>query len=441
MIKAFANNRQSRDAIVDFDPTSNRPIAVELELSLGEQAREVELVGIVLRDGEPWVGAKVTADPPGNARQQGVGHQGWTSNRGSAQLGEATTDEQGRYRMVVEVSDQPAVLIGVRSVQRFHSAKVQMVRLSGSRIEVPPIEIREKAGDKTIKGVVVDPLGLPVAGVHVATSGQRSFSPDRRTSRDNPHRVTTNAKGEFQLRELYDGLVEIVVSPADIPAQYKVSSVLSIPAGDSNTRIVFDRSLSRVPELVEPVTTLPLSEPSRRIDFRANGSSLDPHSRVRGVVVDQDGTPVDEAIVRVFCVTPPNSLGQYNPLRHPSCRLVTKTDSQGKFAIGPFPAGTKVRIAAGANGLSARVTEFLSLDQQGASAELKLERFDPDLPAMKTTHQLIDSLGKPVPGAIVATSYQDHADVLKFSSDAGPCVLTELPRAIFVFPRSLALTT
>jgi uncharacterized GH25 family protein len=433
MIKAFADNRQSRDALIDFDPTSNRPIEVDLELSLGEQARRVELVGIVLKDGKPWVGAEVTADPPLNDRRQGVVHQGRISDRGSSQLGEATTDEHGRYRMFVEVSDHTAVRIGVRSDQWFRSVPKKFVTLSGSRIEVPPIEIREKAGDKTIKGVVVDPLGLPVAGLRVAANRQRTFYPDSRTPRDNPHRVTTNAKGEFKLRELYDGLVEIVVSPTEIPSKYAVSSVSSIPAGESNMRIVFDRSLSQVPELIEPVTKVAFSESARRIDFRADGNSLDPSTRISGVVVDQNGTPVADAIVRVFCVTPRDSVAQYNPLRHPACQLVTKTNSQGQFAIGPFPAGSKVRIAAGAVGLSARVTEFLSLGEQGANVEIKLTRIDPALPAMKTTHQLIDALGKPVPGAIVATSYQYYADVLKFSSDTGPCVLTDA-QGNFGFP-------
>ncbi|MEM1069651.1 MAG: carboxypeptidase regulatory-like domain-containing protein [Planctomycetota bacterium] len=433
MVKAFADDRQSRDALIDFDPESNRPLEVDLELSLGEPSRRVELVGRVLKDGAAWHGAIVTADPPLNHRRQGASHLGRSNDRGTSQLGETTTDERGRYQLFVDVSDFETIRIGIRAGRRVQSTTKKFVRISGSRIEVPQIEIREKPGDQTIKGIVVDPSGLPVANVRVSAQQQRAFASDLRNWKDNPHSVMTNTRGEFTLRELYDGPVEVVVSPANVPTRYAVLSELLINAGEQNAEVIFDRSLSRIPKMITPLETRSLTLSDERIDFRADGGSLDPATRVRGVVVDQRGKPVDDAIVRVFCVMPSDLVSNNNPLAHPACRIATKTNSQGQFEIGPFPRLSKVRIAAGGTGFLASVTEFLSLGKQGSDTEIQLTRIDPNLPAMKTTHQLIDSSGKPVPGAVVSTSYQSYQDILDFSSGSGPCVLTD-GRGMFRFP-------
>ncbi len=425
MLKAIAGDRQSRDAVIDFDPKSNRPVNVDLELSLGQPTRSVELSGIVLKDGRPWAGATVTVDPPVVWRHHGESIRGGTVQRGSAQLGETTTDEQGRYRVVVDVQDFSSLTLGVRSTPNSRSISAALIALNARQIAVPPIEIREKVGGMTIRGTVIDPRGLPVVGVHVSASGQRPSIRPARAAGDDPHHATTDPHGRFLLRELYAGPVDIRVAPAGVPTGHAVLSQLSIPAGETDALIAFDPSLSQVPERIDPVRVAPLDETRKTIHVRADARQLDPRTRIRGLVVDQNDTPVARAVVRVFCVTTTDSPGQNNPLIHPSCNLVTKTNSQGQFAIGPFPTGANVRIAAGAEGLSASVTDFLSLAEDDVIAEIRLSRLDPDLPAMKTTHQLIDASGKPIPMAIVSTAYSEYSDILSFSSDRGPCVLTD----------------
>lgn len=421
MLKAVAGTRHSRDAVIEFDHASNRPIEVDLELSVGDEARVVELVGKVIKDGKPTAGVVVTADPPPPRTLQG----NWTrfrgSPRGKAQLGEAITDPNGEFQMRLKVSDVDSVRIGVRSHQQS-----KLVDLNAPRIKIPTIDISEMIGTETIRGVVVDPQGSPVSGVKVSANRQRLPKPDPRNPVKSPHHAVTDAKGVFRLASLADGPIEVSVSPIGLPLGHGVSSDVTIAAGQSDARIVFDPTLSRVPEQIEPVQVQDRLHSKPRIAFVPTTKKLEPSATIRGTVVDQRERPVDQAIVRVFCITPIESISDHNPLSHAACRLVTRTDSQGQFAIGPMPKGVRVRIAAGGSGLSAQITDFLTIGKHDEIAKIELTRFDPDLPSMKTTHQLIDAVGAPVPGAIVSTGYQPYDDILQFRpSKSEPCVLTD----------------
>ncbi len=414
-LKARFENRESPDVVVDIDPATG---ASGVELKLSGSTRKHEIVGRVLKDGQPWAGVHVKVEafdlPPDYSG--GLISRPWNV----PPLGEGETDSDGRYRIEIDVSDVQRVSVSVARL----GGSSPIVQLDRPTVDLGTIEyLQHNWGQETVRGTVVDPLGLPVNGVTVQASVRdRNYVGDKRPKID-ARRSVTDEEGGFTIRDVFIEPVEITVRPADNAAYYQPSTSVTIEGGTQDAKIVFDRSLGKGPAQIDPVAVTDLNDDAASRPAQESGPNHPAHS-IEGFVVDDKNEPIAGATVRVFCAQPINTFPRRNPFAHPACAIITTTDEQGIFAIGPIDADLKVRLVAGAGKYYATVGDFISPTADVEAAVIELGKPREETRGATIKQILKDKTGKPLPHAIVSLARIGDQDIQRFQSSGGPCVMT-----------------
>jgi protocatechuate 3,4-dioxygenase beta subunit len=221
---------------IDADPNhpGDRTRWQELDVRL---ERGVTLTGRVLFQGQPRAGVVLKLSRT----------LGEVKNRFYF-LGQVRTDAQGRYRVHglaagdryhFEVVDAD----GLADPDWHHqSPYLQTVREGLAEVALPDLKLKTRG--QSLRGVVVDPQGKPVAGVSVSArlGSGRSLS---RPASGPPPWTTTDDQGRFALHQLPDEPIELMAYHNDGRGGRVLYPSISRPKmNQQDIRIVFDPSLS-----------------------------------------------------------------------------------------------------------------------------------------------------------------------------------------------------
>jgi hypothetical protein len=222
-----------------LEATPDHPLDRTLRKDLDVRLKPaIALTGRVLFNGQPRAGVVMRLH---RGTEQGGGRLRMST------VGESTTDVEGRYRIdglepgdryAFEVVDKEGL---VDPDWRHQSPYVQTVRAQAGEVSLPDVNLATRG--QALRGVVVDPQGKPVAGVNVSASlvGGRSLSRPRSGP---PPWATTDAEGRFDLRQLPDQPIELMVykpGPGGTRIRYPAHARPAL--NDRAIRIVFDPSL------------------------------------------------------------------------------------------------------------------------------------------------------------------------------------------------------
>ncbi|HEY1379398.1 MAG TPA: carboxypeptidase regulatory-like domain-containing protein, partial [Gemmataceae bacterium] len=199
----------------------------------------VTLSGRVLHDGKPRAGVVmklVRSIPLGDGR-----------SARSSECGECTTDVDGRYRVGgLKAGDRYFFMIedpaGMADPGwHYQSPYIQTLRPGADEVKLPDVKLMSRA--QTLRGVVVDPQGKPVAGLTVSArlgNGQSLSRPQTGP----PPWTETDERGRFELRQLPDQPLELMIyrrSPGGTRIRYPAVVRPAVNAQD--IRAVFDPTL------------------------------------------------------------------------------------------------------------------------------------------------------------------------------------------------------
>ncbi|MBN2024255.1 MAG: carboxypeptidase regulatory-like domain-containing protein [Pirellulales bacterium] len=352
----------------------------EFDLKPGETARvSVPLKPAIVLRGK-IVSKKTKAGVPGVSVALSI-------NEGHTQLlsRKATTDANGQYEVharpgkaIVELRDVPPEFLSTSRVSQGYTSRFLETDVAQDG-ELPPIEL-EPAG--TVKGIVVDASGNPVAGAEIRYTDYDTF----RTLQDVRR---SDAEGRFSLGGLGEGVVSV--------------------------RARTDKAAA------DPVNVKPseAKEPIRLVVSEKTAMA------VRGTIVDDAGAPLGGAQVALHTHWRTGRGGVGFQL------LTATSDADGKFQVGGLWPGDEYNVQVTAEGHSA-----------GASPQVQGARglahdFGP-LVLRKTDGvvegTVVDSADKPLAGVRVFNG-GDAAEPIETTSDAsGRFVLKGLfAGPVFVF--------
>jgi hypothetical protein len=202
----------------------------------------LKLVGRALHQGQPRAGVIVRLS----------GNLGKEKNRFFA-VNETKTDVEGRCRLAgLEAGDGYQIQFVDPDGMADPAWGIKSGTVPEGRNEVRLPDVQLISYGQTLRGVVVDPQGKPVAGISVSArlrngrylSARRSSSPW----------TTTDEQGRFELRQLPDQPLELVAfrrTPGGRRIRYP--SVVRPAMNEQTVRIVFDSSLGKeVEDLDKP---------------------------------------------------------------------------------------------------------------------------------------------------------------------------------------------
>jgi hypothetical protein len=175
-------------------------------------------------------------------------------------VGEVVTDDQGRYRIGGVSSGQRYLFViqdpdGMRDLNWPYQddglhVYVQTVPQNKAEIQLPDVNLI--ASGQTLRGVVVDPKGQPVAGAKVSASLANGQMIPRR--QQNTPWTDTDAQGRFVLTELPSLPIELLSYMQNPGEEYIRYTVKTRPAlNQKDVRIILDPSLhTPIESLDEP---------------------------------------------------------------------------------------------------------------------------------------------------------------------------------------------
>jgi hypothetical protein len=223
----------------------SRPVETNLKLQPG-----VILSGQAFRDARPRAGIQLRLI------------RGVRENKGRNFLfGEAVTDAEGRYRFAgLSAGDQYHIEIvdpdGLVASGWRHQSPYRSTAPSGPEITLPDMHL--VALNQRLAGIVVDPKGKPLAGIVVsAEMADRSSIP--RQPSGPPAWMTTDATGEFELRQLPAGQILLMAhKPNPAGGIIRFPSFTRPRSGDDKIRIIIDPDLAEeVEDLDKPAIKKP----------------------------------------------------------------------------------------------------------------------------------------------------------------------------------------
>jgi len=304
----------------------------------------------------------------------GGGARATTDEAGRAEL---SVETEGRFRLVVEAAGFPPKT--VEGIRPAHGA------------EAPRVEVALEPG-RTLTGRVVDADRRPVAGASVwlrlVGAEAVPFSGFLLAAGPSDDGVTTDDEGRFRLGGL----------PDDGGPEAVHAVVLARAPG------VGEGLLAWTPDLRDPVVV------------------LRPRASLQGRVLDPEGAPVADALVRAR-LEAREGWGDWND------SWETRTDAEGSFRFDDLPP-EPLRVLAEAG---ARRSAELAVDptRPGATLELRLG------PAAGLTLRFVDVGGRPVPGVEVRLTRPgaDRAEKVQIVFDDADEVPLEDASASAVEPR------
>lgn len=310
---------RGRFLVPSLTPTSAARLRAEkpgyapttLDIPLLEGGRTVAGLRVVLERGRSVIGRVVDGED-----RPVSGAEVWLIPRGTDPL---SMSRFARYRTAMEGADALSRSDGGFRVDHLAEGPYDLrVDASGfAPAEVPGIEIPEGGGaapaegpldlgtvvlDSAVQliGRVVDPEGVPLAGVRLRTvSRSERWGPPRTGLSDS----VTDAEGRFALRDFRSGESVSIFTEHPGYADSRLSNV-EVPA----------------PEPLEIV--------------------LQPAARIRGIVLDPQGRPVENAQIRADRTAQSWGFGR------PS---TNRTDSEGRFTVSDVEPG-EITVMAWAEG-------------------------------------------------------------------------------------------
>jgi RNA polymerase sigma-70 factor, ECF subfamily len=301
-------------------------------------------------------------------------------NRDSGQV-VATTDASGRYSLR-QLTD--ACFLGARAEGHAPSKPEHVQYWSERNTADAALELDLQLGgpEATVRGVVFDALGDPLADARVrvgAQDGFDTFGPTGAEGPPPPVEVLTDADGRFEARGITPGQVDVACRAKDHAVR---ATKLEVRAGES-----------AFAEL--------------RLQFGA---------AVHGKLTTPDGTPVQGATVAVH-----QSALQYPAARSSFDQPRVETRQDGSFALTQLAPGT-VRVSVNTRDRKASDSVTLEL------ADGDVYEWTPQLEGLpQITGVALDSNGESLAGWTVVTRAMDRtgpAPVAKFTDENGRFVLT-----------------
>ncbi|MFO0808338.1 MAG: carboxypeptidase regulatory-like domain-containing protein [Gemmataceae bacterium] len=230
-------------AVVDAAPDQpwdkTRWQDVELTLEPG-----VTLVGRVLHKGQPVAGVTMKLMKSSGPVAIGPGSGGTRFS----ECAEATTDALGRYRVSgLKAGDNYYFIItapnGMADPDWHHQMPYsQAVREGKAEIALPDVNLTTRG--QSLRGVVVDPKGKPVAGVTVNARLVSGQNLSRRNSGPPPW-TTTDAQGRFALTQLPDQPLELMIWKAGPGGtRIRFPAVVKTTTNQQDVRAVYDPTLA-----------------------------------------------------------------------------------------------------------------------------------------------------------------------------------------------------
>ena len=122
-----------------------------------------------------------------------------------------------------------------------------------------------------------------------------------------------------------------------------------------------------------------------------------------GKVLDTQGRPLTEAIVRVFASRPANARQTVVPIMHPHCQVTNCTDKSGQFVLSGIDATHEVILIASKPGYVLSRTKYLPSDSKDVS--VVLQSFSESKLSSTLKGTLVDDSENPIAGAVVG--YED----------------------------------
>ncbi len=275
---------------------------------------------------------------------------------------EGETDREGR--LLLDLLDPGSTLVVVESPGFLRWSE----RLTLAEGEARDLTVALEAG-VLIEGVVVDDRGVPVAAATVFAPTRRALDPEATTDADGRFVLAGLTSGKtYELRVIADAHVGVSSDPVQAPAEGvrivarregRVRAHLVLPAG-------FPTPATQIVEVVKDDGSLCVEAPwkegrvdralapgSHRVQLSADGLQPSEHSvtirpgetvdlgavhleRARywhGVVVDEQGAPIERATVMVL----------------PHIDEAVLTDAEGRFSL-PDPGSLPQRLAVKAEG-------------------------------------------------------------------------------------------
>ncbi|OWK40921.1 M56 family metallopeptidase [Fimbriiglobus ruber] len=270
----------------DINLSDGRVAAVELRLPPGADVKGRVLDTV----GRPVVGVGVGARPSDY-------HQ-------ANELNYVTTDTEGRYHLEF----LPLGTLQLSFSKLDYIATPQSVRLgvAGATVTLPDVTLKPRPHGGSVRGVVTDRQGRPVAGAEIVNGGRSS---------DETRRTTTDAKGVFLLDNVYES----------------IGHELTVRAkGFAPRAVAFKPG--------------PATQPTRA------DVTLDPGHNISGRVVDPAGKPLPK--VNVYFAG-----GSYGP---GDVGASGRTDAEGRFRFDSLPATAPFTFTA--DGYSELANQTLPLD-------------------------------------------------------------------------------
>jgi len=386
---------------IDTVAFSDEPIAVTLERAATVRGRVVDT------GGAPRPGATIAAEPPGG---WGCGLRTWSPCPTEDAV---TADAEGRFAFVrlapgwyALQASAPGFLDGGSALLRFDAGDAGEEQ-----------EIRLDRGTAVVTGRVLDPDGAPIPGAHLQVWGERSHQEtdtgpdgsfraegiDAETVRINAH-AERFEEGSVEVEVGSAGATaDIVLEPESVDEQVEIHGRVVGPDGSpvegalvtaANRSVSSDRDGSFVVRVRRGLPGTPWEVEARKQGFaqgrttyliagpRVDGIEIrletgaEIHGRVLGLVEAQ--LPG----VMVF-VTEPGEADRGQSISAP-----VRVDAQGRFRIGPVPAGTwEVQAQSGYR--SAKAPVVLEPGQAEATAEPAFA------PTQEVTGRVLDPDGMP----------------------------------------------
>ena len=308
-------------------------ISVILALSLGQTAAPASTGGIAGRvtadeTNAPIAGAHILlfpARPPRAPNQIPIGPPPQTT---TDQDGRFAFDriEPGEYRINAQKSGFAPMAMGMPPM-----TPPPVTVVAGQQVTVDLHLLR----GGVISGRVLDPKGEPLTDAHVTAlrrmpaprnpSGQNRLLPAPMMG---PQQ--TNDLGEFRISGLAPGDYVVAVMPRGFAAFGGPGVVPQRSGGASHTTLVPTFYPGTVDSAAAQMVTVAAGAEAGNISFTVQAA---PGYRVSGVVVDESGAPIADAMV-MLNLDPRNGPLMFGTMGS------GRSDANGRFAINDVPAGS-----------------------------------------------------------------------------------------------------
>jgi uncharacterized GH25 family protein len=189
----------------DHPSEKTRFVDLDLELKSG-----VVLTGRVLKDGKPRAGVQMKLSSYAEEEELSPGMKG----RRRIALGTVATDAEGRYRIGgLSPGDRYSFEIidpeGLTAPGWTHqSPYVPTVKAGVAEIALPDAILISSG--QTLRGVVVDPAGKPVAGIQVSAQLRNGHHLSSHGDNKPPPWTETDEQGKFELVQLPDEPIDLM---------------------------------------------------------------------------------------------------------------------------------------------------------------------------------------------------------------------------------------